>query len=257
MTVTTEIRSGVGRITLDRPEIANAFDEAMIADLTREIARLGDDPDVRVIVLAGAGRHFCGGADLSWMRRMADYSEPENQADADRLAALMRTLDCCPKPTVARVQGAAMAGALGLVACCDVAIAASDAEFAVSEVRLGLIPAVISPYLVRAMGPRQARRWFLTADRYRAADAMAAGLVHEVVAPDALDGAVDRTVVSLLKGAPQALAAAKALVATVDRPIDVSLVAETARLIAEIRAGDEAREGIGAFFEKRKPDWNR
>lgn len=257
MTIRTNVRQQVGRLILDRADRANAFDDAMIADMTAALDQLIADPGVSVIVLQAEGKFFSGGGDLDWMRRMAAADAADNLADARRLAALMARLDESPKPTVARIQGSAVAGAIGLIACCDVAVASEEAEFTVSEVRIGLIPAVIGPYLVRELGARQARRWILTGDKFKAADAKAAGLVHEVVPWSALDAAVDRVVLSLLRGAPQALSAAKALVAAVDRPVDAALVDWTAEQLAAIRSGPEAREGVAAYLEKRRPTWSR
>lgn len=257
MSVAVDIADAVGRLTLDRQEVANAFDDSVISGLRAGLDRLTAEPAVRVIVIGAAGKHFSAGADLAWMQRMAGYSREENLADAMALARLLQAIDTCPKPVVARVQGTAIAGALGLIAAADIAIAAEHASFAVSEVRLGLIPAVISPYVVRAVGARTARRWFLTAERFPAEAALAAGLIHEAVPADGLDTVVEAVIGDLLKGSPAALAAAKRLVATVDRPLDTTLIEETARLIAEARAGEDAREGLAAFFAKRKPRWQR
>jgi methylglutaconyl-CoA hydratase len=256
-TLQTEIREGVATIRMNRPEVHNAFDDALIAALTAELRRLDPLPEARVIVLAASGKSFSAGADLNWMRRMAKYSQEENLRDAMVLAGLMRTLDGVKKPTVARVQGAAFGGGVGLVACCDIAIASTEAAFSLSEVRLGLIPSVISPYVIAAIGEREARRYFLTAERFDAVEARRIGLVHEVVDSGALDEAVAKIAGQLLKGGPQALAAAKKLIADVSRrPMDDALSAETARRIAAIRVESEGQEGLAAFFEKRRPDWN-
>ncbi len=213
---------------------------------------------MRVVVLAAAGKSFSAGADLNWMRRMAGYSTAENEADARRLANLMQVLHGLAKPTVARVQGSAFGGGVGLVACCDIAIAAETAQFALTEVRLGLVPAVISPYVVAAIGPRAARRYFLTAERFDAAEAARLGLVHRVVPAAELDGAVAALVATLADGGPQAQRDAKALVAAVSgRAIDAALIEETVQRIAALRAGAEGREGIAAFLEKRPPAWRR
>jgi methylglutaconyl-CoA hydratase len=247
---------GVVRLTLDRPEIHNAFDDRLIAGLTAALARLAADDAVRVVVLTGAGRSFSAGADLNWMRRTATYGEAENLADARALAKLMQTLNELPKPTVARVNGAALGGGAGLVACCDIVIASERATFGTTEVRLGLIPSVIGPYVLAAIGSRHARRLMLTGERVSAAEAMRLGLVHEVAADEQLDATVERVVSELLKGAPDALAAAKFLVRDLaGRPIGPELIDGTARRIAALRAGSEAREGIGAFLEKRAPRW--
>ena len=253
----TEIKDGVATLCMNRPEVHNAFDDALIAAMTAELHRLDQLPEARVIVLAANGKSFSAGADLNWMRRMAKYSEEENLRDAMALAGLMRTLDGVKKPTVARVQGAAFGGGVGLVACCDIAIASTEAAFSLSEVRLGLIPSVISPYVIAAIGERDARRYFLTAERFDAVEARRIGLVHDVVDSGALDEAVAKIAGHLLRGGPQALAAAKRLIADVSRrSMDDALSAETARRIAAIRVGSEAQKGLAAFFEKRKPDWN-
>jgi methylglutaconyl-CoA hydratase len=247
---------GVVWLTLERPEIHNAFDDRLIAELTEELERLGADVGVRVLVLTGAGRSFSAGADLNWMRRTASYSEAENLADARALADLMRTLSELPKPTIARVNGAALGGGTGLVACCDIVVASAQATFGTTEVRLGLIPSVIGPYVLAAIGPRQARRLMLTGERISAAEARRLGLVHEVVEAEQLDGAVERMVGELLKNGPAALAAAKRLIHDLGgRPIDAALIDDTARRIASLRATSEAREGVGAFLEKRPPVW--
>jgi methylglutaconyl-CoA hydratase len=254
--VQTDISAGVAMVRMNRAELHNALDDALIAELTEALSAVGRDPAVRVVILAGAGKSFSAGADLDWMRRMAENSYQENLAGARRLAALLRTLNDLPKPTIARVHGAAFGGALGLISACDVAIAADAAMFCLSEVRLGLIPAVISPYVIAAMGPRQARRYFLTAERFDAGEAVRIGLVHRVVAVDGLDAAVTEIAAALLAGGPAAQGAAKRLVADVaGRPLDDTLVEETAKRIAEIRATPEGREGVTAFLEKRKPAW--
>jgi methylglutaconyl-CoA hydratase len=252
------IDDGVATVTLNRPELHNAFDDALIADLTRTFERLGKDAAVRIVVLRGAGKSFCAGGDLAWMRRMAGYNEAENVADATRLAAMLRALDTLPRPTIAAVHGACFAGGMGLVACADIALCAEDAVFCLSEVRLGLVPATISPYVVRAMGARAARRYFLTAERFRAAEALRVGFVHDVVPADGLDAAVARMVTTLAESATGAQARSKALVGHVaDHPISEALIGLTAQVIAEARASEEAREGLAAFFEKRKPRWSR
>jgi len=252
----TDVKDGVATIRMNRPDVHNAFDDALIAALTAELRRLDGLPEARVIVLSANGKSFSAGADLGWMQRMATYSREDNLRDAKALAALMRTLDAMRKPTIARVQGAAFGGGVGLVACCDIAIASKEATFSLSEVRLGLIPSVISPYVIAAIGERAARRYFLTAERFDAAEARRIGLVHEVVEGASLDDVVASMTVHLLKGGPQALAAAKNLIADVSRrPMDDTLSAETARRIAAIRVEREGQEGLAAFLEKRKPDW--
>jgi methylglutaconyl-CoA hydratase len=247
---------GVVWLTLDRPEIHNAFDDRLIVELTAELARLGADDAVRVVVLTGAGRSFSAGADLNWMRRTATYGEAENLADARALARLMQTLNELAKPTVARVDGAALGGGTGLVACCDIVVASQRAVFGTTEVRLGLIPSVIGPYVLAALGPRHARRLMLTGERISAAEAARLGLVHEVVTAEQLDAAVERVVAELLKGGPAALTAAKRLIGDLaGRPIGPDLIDDTAQRIAALRATPEAREGVGAFLEKRTPGW--
>ncbi|MBI1920023.1 MAG: enoyl-CoA hydratase/isomerase family protein [Geobacter sp.] len=247
---------GVATLTMNRPEVHNAFDDALIAALTGELRRLEADDRVRVVVLAAAGRSFSAGADLSWMRRMADYTREENLADALGLAELMRTLNDLKKPTIASIQGAAFGGGVGLVACCDVAVASRRVTFCLSEVKLGLIPAVISPYVVEAIGPRAARRYFQSAEPFDAAEAHRLGLVHEVVAEEELATAVDKLSGAFLANGPRAMTAAKKLVARVaSGPIDEAMVRDTAERIAAARASDEGKEGLCAFLEKRKPAW--
>jgi methylglutaconyl-CoA hydratase len=249
---------GVATVALNRPAVHNAFDDRLIADLTAALRRLGGDDAVRVVVLTGSGESFSAGGDLNWMRRMAGYSDAENLADAMALAQLLRTLNELPKPTVARVNGAAFAGGLGLVCCCDVAVAADEAIFSISEARLGLVPATISPYVVDAIGARAARRYFLTAERFSASEAQRIALVHEVAPRAALDAAVEKIVASLLEAGAGAQGRSKRLIAEVqDRPMSEALMALTARAIAEARASAEAREGLAAFFAKRKPAWRR
>ena len=247
---------GVATLTLNRPEVHNAFDDALIAELTAQLVELGGNGEVRAVVLAGRGKSFSAGADLNWMRRMAGYSHDDNLRDALALATLMRTLNELPKPTLARVHGAAFGGGVGLVACCDIAVAAQETKFSLSEVRLGLIPAVISPYVIAAIGERAARRYFLTGERFDAREALRLGLVHEVYTSSELDTRVAAIVGALLECGPKAIAAAKNLIAAVARrPIDRALSDETAGRIAAIRATDEGKEGVAAFLEKRKPAW--
>lgn len=247
---------GVVWLTLNRPEVHNAFDDRLIAALTDQLEELGQDETVRVVVLTGAGRSFSAGADLNWMRRTATYTEDENLADARALARLMTTLDRLPKATIARVNGAALGGGVGLVACSDIAIASDEALFGTTEVRLGLIPAVIGPYVVAAVGQRPARRLMLSGERVSAAEAMRMGLVHHAVHHDDLDRAVARMVGEFLKCGPEAVAVAKRLIHDVaGRPVDDRLTDETARRIAAMRASAEGKDGIAAFLEKRKPGW--
>ena len=255
---TTVDADGTATVTLDRPERHNAFDEAMIAELTTALDTIGRRADVRIVLLTAAGKSFSAGADLAWMRRMAAAGKQENEADALRLARLLDTLDRLPKPTVAAVQGAAYGGGVGLVAACDVALAAEGATFSLSEVRLGLVPAVISPYVIAAVGPRWARRLILTGERFDAALALRLGLVHEVVAAERLMERAGELAGLLAEGAPTAQAEAKLLVDRVSgRPRGPALMAETAAAIARVRAGEEGREGVAAFLEKRAPSWRR
>ncbi|MEO1225708.1 MAG: enoyl-CoA hydratase/isomerase family protein [Pseudomonadota bacterium] len=251
------IADDIANVTLVRGEVHNAFDDALIADLTAAFHDVGANPSVRVVILAAEGKSFSAGADLNWMRRMAGYSEAENVADAKALAGLMQTIDTCPKPTIARVQGAAFGGGVGLVACCDIAVASDRASFCLSEVKLGIVPAVISPYIVRAIGPRAARRYVQTAERFGAVEAHRLGLVHEVAAEDALDAVIGGIVDALRQGGPEAQREAKLLVALVADRDPAEVLDETARRIAVIRAGAEGQEGLTAFLEKRPPVWVR
>ncbi len=255
----TEIDArGTATLTLNRPALHNAFDDRLIADLIQELHELQADPQVRVIVLAAAGKSFSAGADLNWMRRMAEYSWEQNMADAMALAELMHTLNTLPKPTLAKVQGPAYGGGVGLVACCDIAVAAETAVFSLTEVRLGLIPAVISPYVIDAIGERQARRYFLTGEPFNAQEARRIGLVHEVVAPEALDEAVAKLLAVIAGNGPAAMGAAKELIHTVSRgSVDIVMIEETARRIANIRTSPEGREGLSAFLNKRQPNWRQ
>ncbi|GAB3333762.1 enoyl-CoA hydratase-related protein [Marilutibacter aestuarii] len=246
----------VARLRLNRPDLHNAFDAGLIAALTEALEGLGRDPSVRVVVLEAEGASFSAGADLNWMRGMAAAGEAENREDSLALARLMRTLDELPRPTVARVHGAAFGGGVGLVACCDIAIGARGAKFGLTESKLGLLPAVISPYVVEAIGARQARRWFATAEIFDADQAARMGLLHEVVAPDALDTAIDRQVELLLKAGPIASASAKALVRQVASHADRDRHdADNAALIARLRVSPEGQEGLSAFLDKRRPQW--
>lgn len=247
---------GVATLTLNRPERRNAFDDALIAELTQAFARIAADASIRALVLTGAGAAFSAGGDLGWMRRMAGYSFDENYADAMRLAAMLRALNELPKPTIARVNGAAFAGGVGLVCCCDMAVAAESAVFSISEARLGLVPATIGPYVVAAIGAQAARRYCLTAETFPAAEALRIGLVHACVPDVGLDAAVTRLVDALLAGGPEAQLRAKRLIAEVTgRAVDEAVMALTARTIAEARASEEGREGVTAFLEKRTPRW--
>jgi methylglutaconyl-CoA hydratase len=243
-------------VTLRRPEVRNAFNTRLIAELSQAFHDLGLRDGIRCIVLAAEGPAFCAGADLRWMRGMADCARDENLADARQLAAMLRTIHECPVPTIARVQGDAFAGGVGLVAACDIAVGVPEAAFCLSEVRLGLVPATIAPYVVRAIGSRAAHRWFLTAERFDAAEAHRIGLLHEVAAAGALDARVDAIAAALCAGGPHAVRACKQLVqAVAGREIDEALVGHTVEVIADLRASDEGREGVQAFLGKRRPDW--
>jgi methylglutaconyl-CoA hydratase len=252
---TTIAEDGRATVTLNRPEIHNAFDDALIADLRWVLDDLAARDEVRLVVLASEGKSFSAGADLNWIKRMAGYSEAENLADSMALAHMLQRLDTMPVPTIARVQGAAFGGGVGLVACCDVAVASAPAKFSLSEVRLGLIPATIGPYVVNAIGSRQARRYFLTAERFDAAEGQRIGLVHAVCAPDDLDATLNGIATELLKGGPSALRQGKALIERVTGGVPDSVLADTAERIARIRTEPEGREGVAAFLEKRKPGW--
>ncbi len=255
VTVTTDAR-GVATVTLCRPEVHNAFDDALIARLTEIFRELGGTDTVRAIVLAAEGKSFSAGADLGWMRRMAGYSDEENQRDAMALALMMEAIDRCPKPTLAVVQGPAYGGGVGLVSACDMAIASDRATFSLSEVRLGIIPAVISPYVIAAIGARAARRYFLTGERFSCTEAKRIGLVHECVQDDKLPEARELMITALLQCGPKAQAHAKEVIHVVrDSDSGPDLMRYTARYIAQVRASDEGREGLGAFLEKRKPNW--
>lgn len=247
----------IATVWMNRPAFHNAFNETLINELTQAFSQLGQDDSVRVIVLAGRGKSFSAGADLDWMKRAAGYTIEQNRADADKLAAMLKTIYRCPKPTVARVHGAAFGGGTGLTAVCDIAIASDAAVFSLSEVRLGLIPATIGPYVADAIGWRQARRYFLSAERMDAATAMRIGLVHETVVAEALDSRLQTVCAELLKGGPAAQHAAKVLLEGLRQghPFDDNLLEDTAQRIAAIRATAEAREGLSAFFEKRPAAW--
>ena len=255
-TLAIELRNAVALVALNRPDVHNAFDETLIAELTDALRAADADPSVRAVVLLGTGRSFCAGADLNWMRRMAGYGRAENLADARSLAALLATLANLSKPTLARVHGNAFGGGVGLVACCDIAIGAQDATFALSEAKLGLIPATIGPYVVEAIGARQARRYFVTAERFTAAEAYRIGLLHDIAPLPELDARINEVLGALLLAGPNAQAEAKKLVrAVAHRPIDAGMIAATARHIASVRASPEGREGVAAFLGKRAAAW--
>ena len=250
--------NGIVTVTLHRPDVHNAFDDVLICMLTDLLLKLQKDPQVRVIVLTGCGESFSAGADLNWMRRMADASLNDNEHDALQLARLLRTLNYLEIPTIARVNGSAFGGGLGLLACCDIAVSVDGAKFALTECRLGLAPAVISPYVFRRIGESQARRYFLTGERFDADQARRIGLVHEVVPADALDETVDGLCRAVLKGAPRTAEHCKALAfhaAGLNRDRQLELDKYTARLIAEIRTSSEGQEGMRAFLDKRRPAW--
>ncbi len=248
----------VATLTMDRPEVHNAFDAELIAELTAALKRVGADPEVRLVLLAANGASFSAGADVNWMRAMAAYSEAENHSDALKLAELMRTLAYLPKPTIARVQGSAFGGGVGLVACCDVAIGVDSAKFGLTETKLGLVPAVISPYVVAAISARHARRWFQSGALFSAAQARSMGLLHEVVGAEALDATVAKEIDAFLKAGPTATLVAKRLVEGIfgrDEAAQAKLDEQTAALIARLRVSLEGQEGLAAFLEKRAPNW--
>jgi methylglutaconyl-CoA hydratase len=248
--------AGVALVWLNRPDLRNAFNETMIAELADAFASVDGDASTRAMVLAGRGPAFCAGADLNWMKRMSGYTFEQNHEDALGLARMLHALHSMKKPTVARVHGAAFAGGMGLVAACDIAVAAHGAEFCLSEVKLGLVPATISPYVIAAMGERAAYRYMLTAERFAAVEAHRIGLVHDVVPDGEIDGAVDALVGQLVAGGPMAHAATKDLIrAVARRPLSEDLIGDTATRIATARASDEGKEGIRSFLEKRRPAW--
>jgi methylglutaconyl-CoA hydratase len=252
-----ERQGPIGLITMNRPERHNAFDDALITELTDAFRSMEAEDGIRMVVLSGTGKSFSAGADLNWMKRMAGFSIEENKRDAMGLAALMRTIAHLRKPTIARVQGAAFGGGVGLVACCDIAVATQDASFSLSEVKLGLIPAVISPYVVAAIGERAARRYFLTGERFSAADAWRLGLVHEMAGSEPeMDDLIGAIVDTMLAAGPVAQKEAKDLIrAVANRPLTSEVVQDTADRIAKIRSSPEGREGIAAFLEKRRASW--
>ncbi|WP_154365548.1 enoyl-CoA hydratase/isomerase family protein [Duganella alba] len=246
----------VATVTLNRPDVRNAFNETTIAEIKQAFSELGEDDALRAIVLAANGPAFCAGADLNWMKKMAGYTHAENQADALQLAEMLRTIYLCPKPVVAKVQGDCYAGGMGLVAACDIIVAVEEANFCLSEVKLGLIPATISPYVIKAMGENASRRYFLTAERFGAREALRIGFAHEVVSTETLDAKVTEIVKALVNNSPNAVRQAKVLVRdVVGQPVNDALLADTAERIAQIRASDQGREGVASFLEKRKPAW--
>lgn len=255
-TLEVQTLNGVGILWMNRPEVRNAFNETMIAEMTQAFSALAADAAVRAVVLAGRGPAFCAGADLNWMKKMSGYGFEENHADALALARMLHALATLPKPTVARVHGPAFAGGMGLVAACDVAVAAHGVEFCLSEVKLGLIPATIGPYVAAAMGERLARRYFLTAERFDASEAYRIGFVQELCPEEELDGTVNALLGHLVAAGPAALAATKELIrAVANRPVTEDVIQDTATRIATIRASKEGKEGIRSFLEKRTPAW--
>ena len=255
-TLRVDARDGVATITLAREAARNAFDETMVAEIARAFERLGADGGVRTIVLAGQGPVFCAGADLDWMARMADFNAEQNRADALQLARMLRTVSECPQTTIARVHGDAYGGGVGLIAACDIAVAAAAARFCLSETRLGLIPATIAPHVIRAIGRRNALRYFQSAERFDSGAALRMGLLHEVADAGQLDAAVGRVLQALSCTSPRATREAKRLVHDIaGRPLTEELLADTAQRMAEARASADGREGVRAFLQKRKPDW--
>jgi len=251
-----ERQGPVARVWLNRPEVRNAFDETLIAAMTSAFEAFSSDGGLRAIVLGGRGKAFCAGADLAWMKRMAGYTWEQNRTDAEALAEMLWTVYQCPVPVLGRIHGDCYAGGVGLAAVCDVLVAADAATFCLSEARLGLLPGTISPYVIRALGEQAARRWFVTAERFGAAEAHRVGFVHEVCAADALDARIEALVATLVANGPMAVRACKRLVQDVaGEPITAELRAETARRIADIRASDEGREGVQSFLGKRQPAW--
>jgi len=255
-TLTITTAAHIARVTLNRPEVRNAFNEALIAELTETFHTLGRDPHLRAIVLAAEGKAFCAGADLHWMKAMAHYDWDENHGDAGRLAEMLWTIYRCPVPVIARVQGDVYAGGVGLVAVCDIVVAVDAASFCLSEARLGLLPATIGPYVVRALGEQASRRYFVTAERFSATEAHRLGLVHELASPETLDEKVDALLATVVANGPEAVRACKKLVQDVAHaPITDELRDDTARRIADIRASTEGREGVASFLNKTKPSW--
>jgi methylglutaconyl-CoA hydratase len=255
-TLELSLSGPVATVTLNRPEVFNAFNEVVIAELEDCIGALGDRDDLRVIVLAAHGKCFSAGADIGWMKRMAELSHQANFDDAYKLATMLRTIYACPKPVIARVQGDAFGGGVGLISASDIAVTVENASFSLSEVKLGLIPATVSPYVIRAIGARTARRYFITAERFNAAEAQRIGLVHEVVSADLLDPTVQSIIAAICQNGPQAVIKTKQLIRDIDgRLFSEDILVDTAERIAQVRASEEAREGVRAFLEKRSPAW--
>jgi methylglutaconyl-CoA hydratase len=255
-TLLVDVAEHIATVMLNRPDVRNAFNETMIAELSAAFTALGARDDVRAIVLAGNGKAFCAGADLNWMRKMAGYSDAENRADAMGLAQMLAAVYRCPKPVIARVQGDAYAGGMGLVCTADIVVAADTVNFCLSEARLGLMPATIAPYVIRALGEQASRRYFVTAEAFDCATALRLGLVSEAVSAADLDATVQRLAQTLCANSPTAVRECKQLVQDVaSAPIDDALIADTAARIARIRASDEGRDGVSSFLEKRTPRW--
>jgi len=246
----------VARVVLARPAVRNAFDDELIRDLTAAFFEVSGERETRVVVLSGDGPAFCAGADIAWMRKAGGYSRDENEADAEKMALMLRAIDTCRKPVIAVVHGAAIGGGVGLVAAADIAIASDDAVFSLSEVKLGILPSVISPYVLRAIGPRQARRYFLTGERFDAREALRIGLVHAIASGAELAASLDRMIASLLSSGPEAVRIAKELIGRVAEMSPEEAMALTVETIADRRASEEAREGLTAFLEKRPPSWS-
>jgi methylglutaconyl-CoA hydratase len=255
-TLLVEIKNGIGTVWMNRPELCNVFNETMISELIAAMRALNDDSEVRAVVLAGAGKSFCTGGDLKWMERTADYPFEKNYADALNFATLLHTIDTLKKPTIARIQGQAFAGGVGLIAACDTAVAAYDAEFCLSEVRLGLYPTTIGPYVIRAIGERAARRYILSAELFTAAEAYRIGLLTDIAPLSELDARINEQLRQLLQGGPNAQALSKEWIrSAASVPITPDLITDSARRLADARASKEGREGIRAFLEKRRPVW--
>lgn len=252
------IKQNIATLTLNRPEIHNAFDNQLIQQLTTELENIDKDPNIRVLILAANGKSFCAGADLNWMQKIANYSREENLKDSLALAHLMQTLNNLSKPTIALIQGAAFGGGVGLIACCDIAVASPEANFCLSEVKIGLIPAVISPYVITAIGERAARRYFLTAEKFDIEEAICLGLIHKVASANQLQKTGEEIAQLILNNSPHAVTMTKKLIADVTKkPIDANLIKLTAEYIADIRVSTEGQEGLKAYLEKRKPSWTK
>lgn len=252
------VSNSIATITLNRPEVHNAFNEDVIGGLTDLFRKAGDDKAVRAVILRGNGKSFSAGGDLNWMRKMADYTYQQNVDDAMRLGVLLKTINFLPKPTIALVHGNIFGGGVGLTACCDIAIAEQGSQFCLSEVRIGLIPSIIAPYVINAMGERMARRYFMTAERFSADEAHRMGFIHELAEPGKLDETAEKILLALLDGAPQAQGRGKKLMMDIiGRPIDDKLIELTVRQIAEARASEEGKEGLSAFLNKTEPSWRK